>query len=410
VSLNVTQTHPFRHNVGHSLSLTIIHVQQFQQQTTRRAHPESRLVFFLGVSSARSLTILYKRLVRYVYLDHLRRSGLFSYYFADNGGQHRFVATNPAYSFCNDMPRHTNQHKMFSNSEENSSRTQDYCIRAERSTYEWSPSSINHSSLYIPTPLGRPSSELYQDSQQFCQFDSPSNRNSWSESDTNSVDSIRSNSTQWSSDDLRVSPLSSPPIMDNLLLTTSTNSPVYPVAAGLPLVQPTRAYNMSSMSSPSLSPAVMPRDTSSHIISSHSRRASVNGSADGKKCSHCNATSTPLWRREPTTLKPLCNACGLYLQQRHRHRPKELIDADQDDDESEGEDQNYNGPECSHCHTHTTSVWRRSKSGAQVCNACGVYARLRGKDRPMSLKRKKIKPRTKHTSISASMSLAVTQS
>ena len=329
--------------------------------------------------------------------------GVFQYYFTDNGGQQRFVATNPAYSFCNDMPRHTNQHKMFSNSEENSSRTQDYWIRAERSTYGWSPSSVIHSSLYILNPLARSSSELYQDAQQFC--------HPWSESDTKSVDSIRSNSTQWSSDDLRVSPLSSPPpIMDNLLLASSTNSPVYSVAAGPPLVQPTRAYDMSSISSPSLSPAMMPRDTSPHIVSSHSRRASVNGSGDGKKCSHCNATSTPLWRREPSTLKPLCNACGLYLQQRHRHRPKELIDADQDDDESEEEDQNYNGPECSHCHTHTTSVWRRSKSGAQVCNACGVYARLRGKDRPMSLKRKKIKPRTKHASISASMSPAGTQS
>jgi len=405
VSLNVccTKAHPFHHNVGHSLPLTILHVQQFQQQTTRHAYPEPCLVLFLDVSSTRSFTALHKQLVRYVCLDHLRVLGVFQYYFTGNGGQQRFVATSPAYSFCNDMPRHTNQHKMFSNSEENSSRTQDYCIRAERSTYEWSPSSINHSSLYIPTPLARSSSELYRDAQQFC--------HSWSESDTNSVDSIRSNSTQWSSDGLRVSPLSSPPpIMDNLLLTSSTNSPVYSVAAGPPLVQPTRVYDMSYISSPSLSPAMVPRDTSPQIAPSHSRRASVNGSAEGKKCSHCNATSTPLWRREPTTLKPLCNACGLYLQQRHRHRPKELIDADQDDDESEEEDQNYNGPECSHCHTHTTSVWRRSKSGAQVCNACGVYARLRGKDRPMSLKRKKIKPRTKHASISASMSPAVTRS
>ncbi|KAJ7679088.1 hypothetical protein DFH06DRAFT_505028 [Mycena polygramma] len=31
------------------------------------------------------------------------------------------------------------------------------------------------------------------------------------------------------------------------------------------------------------------------------------------------------------------------------------------------------GPECSHCHTHHTSVWRRNKDGKQVCNACGLY-------------------------------------
>ncbi|KAF6751026.1 hypothetical protein DFP72DRAFT_817030 [Ephemerocybe angulata] len=118
---------------------------------------------------------------------------------------------------------------------------------------------------------------------------------------------------------------------------------------------------------------------------------SANLDPNVKRCSHCKATQTPLWRRDPTTFKPLCNACGLYLQQRNRLRPQVLIDAD-----GEEEDQNYVGPECSHCRTHHTSVWRRSKTGAQLCNACGVYARLRGKPRPLSLKRNKIKPRSKH--------------
>ncbi|KAJ7618709.1 hypothetical protein FB45DRAFT_170708 [Roridomyces roridus] len=115
-----------------------------------------------------------------------------------------------------------------------------------------------------------------------------------------------------------------------------------------------------------------------------------------KECFHCHVTSTPLWRREPSTQRPLCNACGLYLQQRNRLRPQELIDADIDDGEPEVPDELYTGPKCSHCGTRQTSVWRRNKEGAQVCNACGVYMRLRGKERPLSLKRNKIKPRTKH--------------
>ncbi|KAG6899694.1 hypothetical protein C0993_007894 [Termitomyces sp. T159_Od127] len=128
-----------------------------------------------------------------------------------------------------------------------------------------------------------------------------------------------------------------------------------------------------------------------------SPRASTDSPApSGKSCSHCHATSTPLWRREPNTHKPLCNACGLYLAQRNKHRPQELIDADAAN-ESDTSDGGGSGPECSHCHTHQTSVWRRSKTGAQLCNACGVYSRLRGKDRPLSLKRNKIKPRSKHT-------------
>ncbi|KAJ7629024.1 hypothetical protein FB45DRAFT_794964 [Roridomyces roridus] len=118
-----------------------------------------------------------------------------------------------------------------------------------------------------------------------------------------------------------------------------------------------------------------------------------------KSCSHCHVTSTPLWRRDPSTHRVLCNACGLYLQQRNKLRPQELIDADLPDSDSDSgpPDESYEGPRCSHCNTRQTSVWRRSKTGAQVCNACGVYARLRGRDRPLSLKRTKIKPRTKHS-------------
>ncbi|KAF9021237.1 hypothetical protein BDZ89DRAFT_1138154 [Hymenopellis radicata] len=148
-----------------------------------------------------------------------------------------------------------------------------------------------------------------------------------------------------------------------------------------------------------LSGSRSPSTTSASETSTTSRTpASPSASstdAPKKSCSHCHATSTPLWRREPGTLKPLCNACGLYLQQRNKLRPQELIDADQDNDQDEGE-RPEGGPECSHCHTRNTSVWRRSKTGAQLCNACGVYARLRGRDRPLSLKRNKIKPRSKH--------------
>ncbi|KAJ4467686.1 hypothetical protein C8J55DRAFT_480655 [Lentinula edodes] len=149
---------------------------------------------------------------------------------------------------------------------------------------------------------------------------------------------------------------------------------------------------LSTISSPSPSPS--PIHTTLNTTPKLGRRPSATGTA--KVCAHCHATSTPLWRREPATLRTLCNACGLYLQQRNKLRPQELIDADGDDESESSSEHDGTGPECSHCHTHHTSVWRRSKTGAQLCNACGVYVRLRGKDRPLSLKRNKIKPRTKH--------------
>ncbi|KAJ7088770.1 hypothetical protein B0H15DRAFT_737943, partial [Mycena belliarum] len=137
-----------------------------------------------------------------------------------------------------------------------------------------------------------------------------------------------------------------------------------------------------------------------------------------KSCFHCHVTSTPLWRREPATGRTLCNACGLYLQQRHALRPQALIDADlppsPDDVDYVVPDAEYAGPICSHCGTRRTSVWRRDTSassnaskgsngregkageagaGARVCNACGVYKRLRGRERPLALRRNRIKPR-----------------
>ncbi|KAJ7735537.1 hypothetical protein DFH07DRAFT_843568 [Mycena maculata] len=125
---------------------------------------------------------------------------------------------------------------------------------------------------------------------------------------------------------------------------------------------------------------------------SSSRRGSME---TPKRCSHCDATSTPLWRRHPGTHQTLCNACGLYLQQRKKLRPRVLIAAEQEE-EDDPDTLLPDGPECSHCHGRKTSVWRRSKSGARLCNACGVYARLRGKDRPLSLRRNKVRPRCKH--------------
>ncbi|KAF7327257.1 GATA zinc finger domain-containing protein [Mycena kentingensis (nom. inval.)] len=128
-----------------------------------------------------------------------------------------------------------------------------------------------------------------------------------------------------------------------------------------------------------------------------------------KVCANCGATTTPMWRRDPATHRPLCNACGLYLQQRRAHRPPELIAAEReyqgagygpaDDDSADEVDAGPSDgrPQCSHCHTRETSVWRRNKTtGEQVCNACGVYQRLRGKERPLSLRKDKVKPRSKH--------------
>jgi hypothetical protein len=299
---------------------------------------------------------------------------------------------------------------------------------SHQSPFQFVPSRYGNQGIVPPARSPMSSSSLSQESS-FPQLPVPMNTMDLLQKDTSGIDWVHAeflgalqqvcdrvdhggmmaNSPQWPNhSDIQGLPFDSQSWSDMISLAVDpSNSATSSSHRTVPLNQYPLfpQYETSPFSSPSPSPSPS-RDFSRRVspLSSAastppaSRRGSVDLSAGVKKCSHCHATSTPLWRREPTTLKPLCNACGLYLQQRNKLRPQELIDADADDDESDISGENLTGPECSHCHTRQTSVWRRSKTGAQLCNACGVYSRLRGKDRPLSLKRNRIKPRSKHTS------------
>ncbi|KAI5954946.1 GAT1 [Candida jiufengensis] len=48
---------------------------------------------------------------------------------------------------------------------------------------------------------------------------------------------------------------------------------------------------------------------------------------------------------------------------------------------------------CTNCHTNTTPLWRRNPEGQPLCNACGLFLKLHGVVRPLSLKTDVIKKR-----------------
>ncbi|OAG39060.1 protein GZF3, variant [Fonsecaea monophora] len=64
---------------------------------------------------------------------------------------------------------------------------------------------------------------------------------------------------------------------------------------------------------------------------------------------------------------------------------------------SSGADQNapFTQPVCQNCQTSTTPLWRRDEAGSVLCNACGLFLKLHGRPRPISLKTDVIKSRNR---------------
>ncbi|XP_074040849.1 uncharacterized protein isoform X1 [Leptinotarsa decemlineata] len=54
---------------------------------------------------------------------------------------------------------------------------------------------------------------------------------------------------------------------------------------------------------------------------------------------------------------------------------------------------------CTNCGTQTTTIWRRNLRGEMVCNACGLYFKLHGIDRPVTMRRDTIHTRRRRAKV-----------
>jgi GATA-binding protein 1 len=87
-------------------------------------------------------------------------------------------------------------------------------------------------------------------------------------------------------------------------------------------------------------------------------------------CSNCKSTETPSWRRDPRTRKLVCNACGLYKK---LHGKDRVVTVSKDGIKTVKRD-SIREYVCENCGTFETPLWRKGVLGMIFNRANGRNA------------------------------------